>query len=258
MPRPPSTLQHISLMAQSRSAILSILMCDFLFQFLGNSAILFKTSRHDDMKGILEQFNMKNVVKGPTRITNHSKTLIDLIVTNRKDLVKQKGTCPLGISDHDMIYATLSASIPRDQPKIITIRNFNKFNERNFQSDIARAPFQVCEVFDDPTDVYYAWNLLFTELCNEHAPLKQIKVCSNSLPWITKEIRITRNQKYNTLKRARQLNDPLLWDNYKRLRNKVSTMTNKAKADYYSNLFDEVKSAAAYWRLLKRHQKQQK
>ena len=78
------------------------------------------------MKGILEQFNMKNVVKGPTRITNHSKTLIDLIVTNRKDLVKQKGTCPLGISDHDMTFATLSASIPRDQPKIITIWNFNK------------------------------------------------------------------------------------------------------------------------------------
>ena len=85
------------------------------------------------MKGILEQFNMKNVVKGPTRIANHSKRLIDLIVMNRKDLVKQKGTCPLGISDHDMIYATLSASIPRDQPKIIIIRNFNKFNERNFQ-----------------------------------------------------------------------------------------------------------------------------
>ena len=143
-------------------------------------------------------------------------------------------------------------SIPRDSPKKITIRNFNKFSERNFQSDIALAPFQVCEVFDDPTDVYYAWNLLFTELCNEHAPLKQIKVRSNSLPWITKEIRITMNQRYKTLKRARQLNDPLLWDAYIRLRNKVSTMMKKAKADYYSNLFDEVKSAAAYWRLLKK------
>ena len=54
-----------------------------------------------------------------SRITNHSEMLIDLIVTNRKDLVKQKGTCPLGISDHDMIYATLSNSIPRDPPKII-------------------------------------------------------------------------------------------------------------------------------------------
>ena len=117
-----------------------------------------------------------------------------------------------------------------------------------------RAPFQVCKVFDHPTDVCYAWNLLFTELCNEHAPLKQIKVRSNSLPWITKEIRITMNQRYKTLKRARQLNDPLLWDDYSRLRNKVSTMTKKAKADYdyHSKLFDEVKSPAAYWRLLKK------
>ena len=29
-------------------------------------------------------------------------------------------------------------------------------------------------------------------------------------------------------------------------------MTKKAKADYYSNLFDEIKTAAAYWRLLKK------
>ena len=36
------------------------------------------------------------------------------------------------------------------------------------------------------------------------------------------------------------------------LRNKVSKMTKKAKADYYTNLFDEVKSAASYWRLLKK------
>ena len=107
------------------------------------------------MEGILVQFNLKNVIEGPTIITSHSKTLIDVIVSNRKDLVKQKGSCPLGISDHDMIYATLSAGIPRDPPKTITIGKFSKFNERNVQSDIPRAPFQDCEVFDDPTDDYY-------------------------------------------------------------------------------------------------------
>ena len=32
MSRPPSTLQHFSLIAQSNSAVLSILMSDFLFQ----------------------------------------------------------------------------------------------------------------------------------------------------------------------------------------------------------------------------------
>ena len=132
---------------------------------------------------ISEQYNILNVIEGPTRITSHSKTLINLIVTTRKDLVKQKGICPLGISDHDMIYATLSMSVPSGPPKIITIRNFNKFDEWKFQSEIARTLFHVCEVFDDPSDVYHAWNLLLTEICNEHAPLQQIKVCSNSLPW---------------------------------------------------------------------------
>ena len=56
------------------------------------------------MKGIGEQFNMKNVVEGLTRITNHSKTLIDLIVTNIKDPVKQKGRMSPGYlrSRHDL------------------------------------------------------------------------------------------------------------------------------------------------------------
>ena len=57
MPRPPSTLQHFSLIAQSNSAVLSILMCDFfglINVFLCNSArILIKTSRRDDMHQLM-------------------------------------------------------------------------------------------------------------------------------------------------------------------------------------------------------------
>ena len=53
MPRPPSTLQHFLLIAQSNSAVLSILMCNFfglINVFLCTSArILIRTSRRDDM-----------------------------------------------------------------------------------------------------------------------------------------------------------------------------------------------------------------
>ena len=130
------------------------------------------------------------------------------MVTTRKDLVKEKGTCPLGISDPDMIYATLATSVPRDPPKIITIRNYRKFDEREFQTDIDRAPFQVFEVFEDPADAYNAWNVLFTEICDKHASFKQIKIRIDSLPWITKEIRMIMNQRYKALKKAREVNDP--------------------------------------------------
>ena len=35
-------------------------------------------------------------------------------------------------------------------------------------------------------------------------------------------------------------------------KSKVSTMIKNLKADYYSNLFEEVDTSAAYWRLLKK------
>ena len=54
MPRPPSTLQQFSLIAQSTNAVLRILMCDFFVSINGllcNSArILMKTLHHDDMR----------------------------------------------------------------------------------------------------------------------------------------------------------------------------------------------------------------
>ena len=47
MSRPPSNLQHFSLIAQSSSAILSILMCDFLFSLKSTCVIaLFRLGFH--------------------------------------------------------------------------------------------------------------------------------------------------------------------------------------------------------------------
>ena len=40
MPRSLSTLQHFSLIAKSRSVIVSILMCDFLFQSTSSFVIV--------------------------------------------------------------------------------------------------------------------------------------------------------------------------------------------------------------------------
>ena len=50
---------------------------------------------------------MENVIQEATRQTITSSSLIDLIVTTRKDLVSATGVFPLGISDHNLIYATI-------------------------------------------------------------------------------------------------------------------------------------------------------
>lgn len=70
---------------------------------------------------ILDNVNMYNVINDPTRNTMEP---IDLIVTTRTDLVSATGVFPLGISEYDLIYATLrlknkrpphdSVGIPQD------------------------------------------------------------------------------------------------------------------------------------------------
>lgn len=128
---------------------------------------------------IFELFDMQNVITTDTRVTPNSNTLIDLIVTTRQDLVKNAGSCPLGISDHNLIYAVVRLVCKRPPPKFVQSRNYNKLNEKDFKRDIESAPFHVAMIFDDPDDTLWMWNKLFLQIANDHAPMKQVKVRSH-------------------------------------------------------------------------------
>ena len=81
--------------------------CDFQTQAVsaGNSEP--RGTGSGKLQSIFESFNMQNVVQEATRTTNTSSTLIDLVVTTRKNLVSSTGVFPLGISDHNLIFATI-------------------------------------------------------------------------------------------------------------------------------------------------------
>jgi len=67
-------------------------------------------------------------------------------------------------------------------------------------------------------DVLWAWNWLFKEICDKHAPLKKIKIRSKSAPWITNEIRRKMNYRYKLFKSAVATKDETAWTRYKKFR----------------------------------------
>ena len=110
MYRPPDDNDFFSLIEQSlekawlKSSCIILLgdfNCDFFTRedWNGNAAKL---------RSIFEMFNMENVIQTATRITLTSRTLIDLIVTTRKDSVGITGAFPLG-SQITILYMQLSA-----------------------------------------------------------------------------------------------------------------------------------------------------
>ena len=202
------------------------------------------------LQSVFDLFNMQNVITEATRVTLSSCTLIDLIVTTRKDLITSSGVFPLGISDHSLIYATMKLKNKRPPPKRIIVRDYKRLDLDSFRHDLATAPFNIASVFDEADDVLWAWQNLFNDICNNHAPWKQVKIRSTSAPWISDEIRYKMNRRYKLFKKAINTKCPSLWQEYKRARNEVTSALRLAKASYFSNMFDEVKNTTAYWKLL--------
>ena len=60
------------------------------------------------------------------------------------------------------------------------------------------------------------------------------------------------NRRYKLFTKAINMKCPLLWQEYKRARNEVTSGLRQAKASYFSNMFDEVENTTMYWKLLKK------
>ena len=125
------------------------------------------------------------------------------------------GVMPLGISDHCLVYATLKLGSKRPPPKIIRTRNFKNFNAANFKADIEKIPFHILEIFHHKDDALWGWELLFKDICNAHAPFKDVKVRSMSAPWINNTIRHNMNRRFKLFKEANRTKDPSKWAAYK-------------------------------------------
>ena len=92
-----------------------VLLGDFNIDmsFSSKSPLRFEFTR------LLSKFNLQNVIKYPTRITDRSSTTIDLAIVSSLSKIKSSGSYEAGISDHNLIYITLNILNKNPPPKVI-------------------------------------------------------------------------------------------------------------------------------------------
>ena len=73
---------------------------------------------------LTKTLQFEQLIKEPTRVTEISKTQIDLAFTNKPEIVFNSGVDHIGISDHSLIFIQRKISIQRKAPKIIKTRQF--------------------------------------------------------------------------------------------------------------------------------------
>lgn len=60
------------------------------------------------LRELANYFNLTQLISKPTRVTEKSSTLIDIILISDKDLICHSDVMPIAISDHFLVYAVLA------------------------------------------------------------------------------------------------------------------------------------------------------
>ena len=103
--------------------------------------------------------------------------------------------------------------------------------------------------FDNLDNITWAWQQMYKDLINTHAPFRTAKVRQNSLPWVDRSIRKEMNTKFKLLKRCKGSPDTVYyWLEYKAQRNKVNKVLKKAEAKHWKDRFEESIDSIAFWK----------
>ena len=105
---------------------------------LGDFNIDYNKADNRDFKSLLNIFRLKQVITEPTRTTETSSTLIDLIITNRPENKMNKGVFPNSIADHDMIACLRKINNICYNPKMIKCRNYTNYSLEELKSNVAK------------------------------------------------------------------------------------------------------------------------
>ena len=206
--------------------------------------------------------NLTQLINQPTRITQYSKTLLDIIITNYPHNIRECGVLSLSLSDHDMVFCIRKLNWMKAAPETKIFRNYAKYDPAKFCEDL-RSVNWVDGMNSSGTanenvicvdKLWLNFKSAFLKVADCHAPLIQKRVRGvDNCPWMTGQIKKDIRQRDFLLKKARKSSHDEHWLAYKSMRNCVTNSVKRAKQTYNRKLIDNYKDdTKAFWRTMKK------
>ena len=178
------------------------------------------------------QYNIMPIIDKPTRVTNHSSTLLDHILTNETKVNSKitSGVITTDVSDH---FPTFSISncikANLDQNNAIFLKRLvNTDSIQKFRVMLNEANWELLYECKDVDSAYDFFSRTFLIHYNKAFPYVEHKVTNKNRksPWMTKAL-------FKSSKKKQRLYEKFL---------KKKTYTNECKYRAYKNLFEKIKN----------------
>ena len=191
----------------------------------------------------LEQVcNLTCLITEPTRVTMHSQTLLDVLLTNTPEMFTRCGVYNPEISDHYLIYGEMTDKVCKHKPKTIIFRQTKNTDFELFNEDLINAPWHVSDIFTSVDDKYDYWRGLFESVANQHAPIKKKRVREKDIPYMTQEWKRALRNKRKYAKKFAEDRTSENMELKRKYRNIATRERRKAIRAYWYTKADEHKS----------------
>ncbi len=198
---------------------------------------------------LCDNYSLSNVITEPTCFKRPEGTLIDPIIVRNSRRFKRSVNVFCGFSDHHNFVACVTrAHVPLKKPRKIKYRSLKNFDSETFKQEVSYIPFHVGDIFNDESDKYWFKKEMFSNLLDEHAPLKQRAIKEDHIPYMNSKLRkeiYKRNMLRNIYKKDPQNN--IKWERFRKQRNKVTNMRRQAIKGYFDSLCNKDSNMKSFW-----------
>ena len=213
----------------------------------------------------MSRYNLTNIIQDPTRVTDHSSTLIDPIIVNNSVNVIDSGVIggDTTVSDHRATYIAIQNTHIKSTCFKRRVWSYNRADFNALNTDINLYDWD--SMFNSSVDINSMclnFTNTFIDLCTKHIPNKIVTIRPNDKVWFDSDLRLELRKRDRFRKKAIKTHKFSDWQKYKGSRNKVNNMKKHARLTYYSNLenivIDSRPNPKAYWKLVRNFMKETK
>lgn len=199
---------------------------------------------NSNLQKTIEACGLSQVISKPTRVTPQSATLLDVLITNKKESIITSDCLPSAIADHDMIISRINISKPKRIKVKKTFRSMATYNKDNFCEALLNCTDYLNHITltDDTDEQVNILNTIFNSCLDQVAPMTTKYINRPPAPWINKEIK--ENMKYrDSLQSQLKLDrhNTQLYNKYKEEKKRVKDKLQTEKKAYYHNQFRQSK-----------------
>ena len=187
---------------------------------------------------LIEPFDLKQLITTPTRITEFSRTLIDLMLVGNTENILTSGSCDApGVSDHFITYAAYKVQKVKFKPQVVTRRSFKNFDIDAFTENAELLPWENALCVSDVNSKVTILENLINESLDPFAPYKTFIIRKpGGTPWLTDEIKLKMKERDEAKDCFNETGDKAFLERFKILKNGVTSMMRKSQ----KNLFQET------------------